>query len=89
MIYLYRRSKNTALNKRYAFRRTVRAAPGSEKPQSGYALGTVFSPPHLGQGTLLRKSYNLPQTSYTTERYTKYEPGVTRYIGNGYVSIHR
>jgi len=34
-------------NKRYAFRRTIRAAPGSEKPQSGYALCAVLSPPHF------------------------------------------
>jgi len=46
----------TAHNKRYAFRRTVRAAPGSEKPQSGYALFAVLSPPHLGQGTFASQS---------------------------------
>jgi len=30
--------------------------PGSEKPQSGYALCEVFSPPHLGQGTFASQS---------------------------------
>ena len=28
--------------------------PGSEKPQSGFALCAVFSPPHFGQGSMLR-----------------------------------
>jgi len=69
MIYLYKKSKNTALNKRYAFRRTVHAAPGSEKPQSGYALCAVLSPPHLGQGTFASQSpiicpkRRIPETS--------------------------
>jgi len=27
---------------------------GYEKPQSGYALCTVFSPPQFGQGSMLR-----------------------------------
>ena len=49
-------AKPTAHNKRYAFRRTIRAAPGSEKPQSGYALCAVLSPPHLGQGTFASQS---------------------------------
>jgi len=31
-------------------------APGSEKPQSGYALCAVLSPPHLGQGTFATQS---------------------------------
>jgi len=47
---------STSSNKRYAFRRTVRAAPGSEKPQSGYALCAVLSSPHLGQGTFASQS---------------------------------
>jgi len=47
---------NTAHNKRYAFRRPFRSASDSEKPQSGYALGAVLSPPHLGQGTFASQS---------------------------------
>ena len=30
--------------------------PGSEKPQSGYALCAVLSPPNLGQGTFASQS---------------------------------
>ena len=42
-----------------AHNRSVYASPpygssGSEKPQSGYALCTVFSPPQFGQGSMLR-----------------------------------
>ena len=42
-----------------AHNRTVYASPpyggsGSEKPQSGYALCAVFSPPQFGQGSMLR-----------------------------------
>ena len=45
--------------KKPAHNRTVYAAPpvgglGSEKPQSGYALCAVFSPPQFGQGSMLR-----------------------------------
>jgi len=54
-------ASKTAYNKRYAFRRTIRAAPGSEKPQSGYALCAVLSPPHLRQGTFASQS---PITCY-------------------------
>ena len=47
-----RRAK-PALNNRLALR-ALFAPSGSGKPQSGYALGAVFSPPHLGQGSMLR-----------------------------------
>jgi hypothetical protein len=38
---------------------------GFEKPQSGFALCAVFSPPQFGQGSLLRKAHCLPKPSYT------------------------
>ena len=42
-----------------AYNRTVYASPpyggsGSEKPQSGFALCAVLSPPQFGQGSMLR-----------------------------------
>ena len=42
-----------------SYNRSVYASPpvggsGSEKPQSGYALGAVLSPPQFGQGSMLR-----------------------------------
>jgi hypothetical protein len=43
----------TTHNKRYTLRRLI-GGSGSEKPQSGFALCSVFSPPHFGQGSMLR-----------------------------------
>ena len=58
MFLNYNYNKNNWTGKT-AHNRSVYASPpyggsGYEKPQSGYALGAVFSPPQFGQGSMLR-----------------------------------
>ena len=45
----------TAHNRRYTLRRRE-GGSGSVKPQSGFALCTVLSPPQFGQGTFASQS---------------------------------
>jgi hypothetical protein len=61
--------KNRRLTGLYMLRRPM-GGSGYEKPQSGFALFAVFSPPHLGQGTFAMQSpltcpkRQLPRTLY-------------------------
>ena len=69
--YYYTIIKNDIKIMKYggtAYNRSVYASPpiggsGSEKPQSGFALGAVFSPPQFGQGQCYGLPYNLPKPS--------------------------